>query len=99
MGVNVADAGIGVHASGGTRTPSMWAGIENGPGGVSYHRHLDLGTVSHAKALCKEAATSETAMVAAMTTAEASWFNALPADYRAAIVADGAAWHSAGYCW
>lgn len=99
MGVNVSDAGIGLHCIGGTVGPAMWAGIQSGPGGNSYHRHYSFSSVAECKALCKEAATSEAAMVAAMTTAQATWFAALPAEYRAGIVTDGARWHAAGYCW
>lgn len=104
MGINVVNTGAGLHTEGASRVVALWGGIKSPPSGGPQHESYTLGLASDAavvtdfKAACKDAHTGgETAFVAALPSAAASWLAGLPSDVRSGIVADAAAWHVAGY--
>lgn len=97
MGVNVANGGIGMHVSGGTRGAHMWAGIKQASG--DQHDDYPLASITRAKKLCEEAAVSAAAFRAELNAGEKTWFDALPSAYQDAIITDAAAWDDDGYTW
>lgn len=80
-------------------TPTLVYSMVAGHGGVPFHGDADFDTAAQCKQACAAAAVSQTQFESVLTTGQLTWFQALPADAQACIVADAAKWHADKYSW